>query len=110
MNHVVRVFRDPHLGFPCNVRQERLHRAAGFKGSDKNQTRFAAREQLFEFLATLSVHRPRTGDGFNKQQPILCGVMNDDIGYLCGGAQSDSKRGKDNSFDERTCSPCRQCR
>ena len=67
VDHVVRVFCDPYFGFPRNMRQEGLHRAAGFKSGDEYEARFTPSEQFLEFLTTLAVNWPRTGDGFDKQ-------------------------------------------
>ena len=90
VDHVVWIFGNPHLGFPCDVRQERLHGAAGLKGSHKNQPCLATREQLLEFLSSLAINRPCAGYRFNEQQLVLCPVMNDHIRNLRGGSQGHS--------------------
>jgi len=84
MNHVVRVFRDPDLRFPGDLRDEGLHRAAGFEGSDEHQTRRAAGEQVLELLPALAVHGTGAGYGFNEKEPVAGGVMNDHVGHFGG--------------------------
>ncbi len=94
VDHVVGVFGDPDLGFPRDVRDERLHGATVLEGGDEHEARFAAGEQVLEFLAAFAVHRPGAGDGFDEQEPVLVSVVDDDIGNLGGGIQGDSERGQ----------------
>jgi len=94
VDHVVGVFGDPDFGFPGDVRDEGLHGAAGLEGGDEDEARFAAGEEVFEFLATLAVDWGGADDGFDEQEPVLGGVVDDDIGNLGGGMQGDSERGQ----------------
>jgi len=97
--HVVGIIRDPDLGLPGDVRDEGLHGAAGLESGDEDEAGFASSEQVFEFLAALAVHRAGAGDGFDEQEPVLGGVVDDDIGNLGGGIQSDSERGQASGFE-----------
>lgn len=94
VDHVVGVIGDPDFGFPGDVGEEGLHGAAGFEGGDEDEARFAAGEQVLEFLAAFFIHRAGAGDGFDEQEPVSFGVMDDDIGNLGGGIQVDAERGQ----------------
>jgi len=98
MDHVVGVFGDPDFGFPGDVRDERLHGAAVLEGGDEDEARFAAGEEVFEFLAALAIHRAGAGDGFDEQEPVLGAVVDDDIGNLGGGIQGDAESGQARGF------------
>ena len=76
------------------MRYERLHGAAVLEGSDEHQPRLAAGEQILEFLAALAIHRPGAGDRLDEQEPVLGGVVDDDIGNFGGSIQSDSQLGQ----------------
>ncbi len=62
MDHVVGVIGNPDFGFPGDVREEGLHGAPVLEGGDEYEARFAAGEQVFEFLAALAVHRTDAGE------------------------------------------------
>ena len=92
VDHVVGVLGDPDFGFPGDVGEEGLHCAAGFEGGHEDEASLAAGEEVLEFLPALSVHRAGAGDGFDEQEPVSFGVMDDDIGNLGGGIQGDAER------------------
>jgi hypothetical protein len=45
----------------------------------------AAGEAVLEFLPSSAVHRPASGDGFDEQEPVSRGIMDNDIRNLGGG-------------------------
>ena len=94
MDHVIRIFGNPHLGLPGNMRQKGLHGAAGLKGGHENQPCLAVREQLLEFLASLAINRPCAGHRLDEQQPILCCLVDDHVRNLRCGIQCHSQRGQ----------------
>ena len=77
VDHVVGVFGDPDFGFPGDVRDEGLHGAAVLEGGDEHEARFAAGEQVFEFLAALAVHRAGAGAVVHFACFGWCGPMNE---------------------------------
>ena len=79
MDHVVGVFGDPDLGLPGDLRDEGLHDAARLEGGDEYQAHFATCEQVFEFLPAFAIHWAGAGDGFDEQEPVLGGVVDDDM-------------------------------
>ena len=73
MDHVVGVFGDPDFGFPGDVVAEGKHLAASLESGDEDEARFAASEEVFEFLAALAVNGAGAGDGFDEQEPVALG-------------------------------------
>ena len=104
VDHVVGVFGNPDFGFPGDVGEEGLHGAAVLEGGDEDQARLAAGEEVLEFLAALAVHRAGAGDGFDEQEPVSFGVMDDDIRNLGGGIQGDAERGQGSGMEVGTLS------
>src|SRR5208282_2578510 len=66
MNQMLRVFGNPHFGFPGNLREKTPHDFSRGKRGDKNKASFATSEQLLQFLPPLSVNRASTRNGFNQ--------------------------------------------
>ena len=79
MDHVIGIFCDPNLGFPGDLRYEIAHCGTILECRNEDQARFAASEKVLEFLTSLAIDWSGTGDSFDEKQPILGGVVDDDI-------------------------------
>ena len=61
------------------------------KAVTNNQARFGILEEVGEFIPTFSIHRAMTGHCFDKKQPALGNVVDDDIGHLAVFVNDDSQ-------------------
>src|SRR4051812_17598195 len=82
MDHMTGRLSDPYLGLPRNFSQILHHRLARHEGRDEHKACLGTLKQALELPTPLGVHRTVACDRFNEHQPILGGVMNNNIWHL----------------------------